>query len=133
MKAYLFYTIAILAALLSSCAEKTTKKETVQTVQKETVVVRDTVYINKEEPKATLKVMPSYFLVAGCFEHKENADRLCEKLQKEGYTNALIMPYSSKYYLVAYEGYSTHQEAVTAVRKLHRLPGKEEAWIYPTK
>ena len=134
MKAYLFHTLVILATLFSSCAEKTVKKETVQTVQKETIIVKDTVYVKKEEPKVEpVKAAPAYFLITGCFEYKNNADRLCEKLQKEGYKNALVMPYFENLYLVAYEGYATHQEAVTAVRKLHKIPGNEEAWIHPVK
>ena len=38
-----------------------------------------------------------------------------ETLHKEGYANALIMPYCKDLYLVAYDGYKTHEEAVSAV------------------
>ncbi len=56
-----------------------------------------------------------------------------ETLHKEGYANALIMPYCKDLYLVAYDGYKTHEEAVSAVRKIHKVPGKEETWIYQLK
>ena len=43
------------------------------------------------------------------------------------------MPYFENLYLVAYEGYATHKEAVAAARQLHKIPGNEEAWIHPVK
>ena len=45
----------------------------------------------------------------------------------------MIMPYSRDLYLVAYEGYKTEKEAIAAVRKIHKIPGKEETWIYQIK
>lgn len=80
-----------------------------------------------------VKEAPEYLLVGGCFRIKDNADRMYDKLHKEGYTNAIIMPYSRDLYLVAYEGYKTEKEAITAVRKIHKIPGKEETWIYQIK
>lgn len=113
------------------------KKETTRTAQKETIIVRDTVYITVDSKEASnpgkIKEASKYLLVGGCFEYKENADRMREGMQKEGYKNALIMPYGQCYYLVAYDGYPTREEAVIALRKIHRVPEKEETWIYRIK
>ena len=80
-----------------------------------------------------VKEAPEYLIVGGCFRIKDNDDRMYEKLHKEGYANAMIMPYSRDLYLVAYEGYKTEKEAIAAVRKIHKIPGKEETWIYQIK
>ena len=80
-----------------------------------------------------VKEAPEYLLVGGCFRIKDNADRMYDKLHKEGSAYAIIMPYSRDLYLVAYEGYKTEKEAIAAVRKIHKIPGKEETWIYQIK
>ena len=141
MKTILFFTLAILAVSFSGCQNNKTKntdakKETVVKVEAQTTPTKDTA----QTPQATLqnvdpviKEAPEYFLIGGCFRIKDNADRMYETLHKEGYVNALIMPYCKDLYLVAYDGYKTHEEAVTAVRKIHKVPGKEETWIYQLK
>ena len=104
--------------------------------QKEGKKHQDTIQVTetKTETETTVvKEAPEYLLVGGCFRIKDNADRMYDKLHKEGYTNAIIMPYSRDLYLVAYEGYKTEKEAITAVRKIHKIPGKEETWIYQIK
>ena len=141
MKTILFFIFSILAVSFSGCQNSKTKntdtkKETVVKVEAQATPAKDTT----QTPKATLHIVdpvikeaPEYFLIGGCFRIKDNADRMHETLHKEGYANALIMPYCKDLYLVAYDGYKTHEEAVSAVRKIHKVPGKEETWIYQLK
>ena len=133
MKTILLFTLVILAVAISGCQDK--KKVINTNTQKETVKVDTTQVMETKTATATtvVKEAPEYLLVGGCFRIKDNADRMYDKLHKEGYTNAIIMPYSRDLYLVAYEGYKTEKEAITAVRKIHKIPGKEETWIYQIK
>ena len=122
MKTILLFTLVILAVAISGCQDKKKIKDTTQVMETKTATATTVV-----------KEAPEYLLVGGCFRIKDNADRMYDKLHKEGYTNAIIMPYSRDLYLVAYEGYKTEKEAITAVRKIHKIPGKEETWIYQIK
>ena len=141
MKTILLFTLAILTIVISGCQNKknvkTTNKqqETVQ-VQPKTTLVKDTVQVIETKTTSTtptVKETPEYFLIGGCFRIKDNADRMYENLHKEGYANAMIIPYYRDHYLVVYGGYKTEKEAIAAVRKIHKIPGKEETWIYHTK
>lgn len=110
-------------------------KEAVK-VETKAVLIKDTIQVTETKTvteTTVVKEAPEYLLVGGCFRIKDNADRMYEKLHKEGYANAMIMPYSRDLYLVAYEGYKTEKEAIAAVRKIHKIPGKEETWIYQIK
>lgn len=141
MKTILFFTLTILVFSLPGCQNSktkniSTKKETIVKAENLSTPAQDTT----QTPEATLPIVdpvikeaPEFFLIGGCFRIKDNADRMYETLHKEGYANALIMPYCKDLYLVAYDGYKTREEAVTAVRKLHKVPGKEETWIYQLK
>ncbi|MCC8174743.1 MAG: SPOR domain-containing protein, partial [Odoribacter sp.] len=84
-----------------------------------------------KEPEPVKKVQ-KYFLIAGCFEYKENADRLTDKLNKEGYDSKIISYYENLY-LVSYDGFPTHQEAQVALRKIRQENDKKDTWIYPTR
>ena len=139
MKTILLFTLVILAVAISGCQDKkkvrntNTQKETVK-VETKAVLIKDTIQTTETVTENTMvKEAPEYFLIGGCFRIKDNADRMYDKLHKEGYANAIIMPYSRDLYLVAYEGYKTEKEAITAVRKIHKVPGKEETWIYQIK
>ena len=139
MKTILLFTLVILAVAISGCQDKKKTKDTnsqkeVVNVENKAVFIKDTIQTTETVTENTMvKEAPEYLLVGGCFRIKDNADRMYDKLHKEGYTNAIIMPYSRDLYLVAYEGYKTEKEAITAVRKIHKIPGKEETWIYQIK
>lgn len=132
-------TIVILVALsllfsLSSCKKK---KKTATIEAPKTEVVETTpapapapVPVVKEEPKPVVREM-NYFLVAGCFKVKSNADNLNARLIGEGY-NSKVMPYYNLY-MVTYEGYETRTEAQAALNRIVQEPGKELTWVYPVK
>lgn len=130
-------TIVILVALsflfsLSSCKKKK-KTETIQAPKTEIVETTPApapVAEVKEEPKPVVREM-NYFLVAGCFKVKSNADNLNARLISEGY-NSKIMPYYNLY-MVTYEGFETRSEAQSALNNMVQEPGKELTWVYPVK
>ena len=129
-------TIVILVALsflfsLSSCKKnKTATIEAPKTEIAETTPAPAPVPEVKEEPKPVVREM-NYFLVAGCFKVKSNADNLNARLVSEGY-NSKIMPYYNLY-MVTYEGFETRQEAQSALNRMVQEPGKELTWVYPVK
>ena len=138
MKTILLFTLVILTVAISGCQDKKKTKDTTPkkavNVENKAVFIKDTIQATETVTEnAVVKEAPEYFLIGGCFRIKDNADRMYDKLHKEGYANAIIMPYSRDLYLVAYEGYRTEKEAITAVRKIHEIPGKEETWIYQIK
>ncbi len=85
---------------------------------------------NKEEKPSTVLNTGDlkYFIVAGAFSNRENANRKVENLKQDGY-NALIAGQNANgLFIVAYDGFSGIQEAknkLTEVRKQDSL-----AWIY---
>lgn len=133
MKTSLILLTFSLIFLFSSCKEK---KQPIPAPAPQPTVVKDTV---KPEPVPEVKVEKpvrqepqKYFLIAGCFEYKENATKLSEKLQQEGYDSRVI-PYFENLYLVSYNGYPTRQEAVEALNKILTEKGKEKTWMYKLK
>lgn len=130
-------TIVILVALsllfsLSSCKKKkkTATIEAPRTEIVETTPAPAPVPEVKEEPRPVVREM-NYFLVAGCFKVKSNADNLNARLSGEGY-NSKIMPYYNLY-MVTYEGFETRPEAQAALNRIVQEPGKELTWVYPVK
>ena len=118
MKTILLFTLVILAVAISGCQDKkkvrntNTQKEAVK-VETKAVLIKDTIQVTETKTvteTTVVKEAPEYLLVGGCFRIKDNADRMYEKLHKEGYANAMIMPYSRDLYLVAYEGYRCREK-----------------------
>lgn len=124
-------TIVILVAIsflfsLSSCKKK---KETIEAPKAEIVeVVTEPVVEVKPEP--VIRQM-NYFLVAGCFKVRANADKLNARLINEGY-DSKVMPYYNMH-MVTYEGYETRQEAQVALNRIVSEAGKGQTWVYPLK
>ena len=85
-----------------------------------------------EEVKPVRNEIQNYFLIAGCFEYKENADRLCEKLQRQGYDSKIIT-YFENLYLVSYNGFATRKEGLAALKDIRKEKGKEKTWLYKSE
>lgn len=126
-------TIVILIAIsflfsLSSCKKK--KKEIIEAPKTQVVETP------KTEPVAVVKETPvvrqmNYFLIAGCFKIKSNADHLTASLNNEGYDSKIIPYYNM--YMVTYKGYETRQEAQDALNRIVLESGKSKTWVYPLK
>lgn len=127
-------TIVILVALsflfsLSSCKKK---KETIDAPKTELVeTVKPQPVPEVKQPEAPIARQMNYFLVAGCFEIKANADKLNARLINEGY-NSKIIPYYGMN-MVTFEGYETRPEAQVALNRIVCEPGKGNTWVYPVK
>ena len=121
-----------LVGLFSSCKDK--KKNTTLTEQKVEVVEiakpEPEAAAPKEEPRPIVKKV-NYYLVAGCFKIRENAERLHAQLINEGYDSQILPFYNMS--MVTYNGYETRQEAQIALNRIVNEPGKEMTWVYPVK
>lgn len=130
MKTIVLFFLLLLCCFLNSCKEK---KQAEPTLEKP-ALVNDSIEPAPitEIEKPVRNEVQHYFLIAGCFEYKELADKLCEKLQKEGFDSKII-PYYENLYLVSYIGYATSKEAQEALNTLKHESGKENTWIYHAK
>lgn len=70
----------------------------------------------------------SYFIVAGVFRQRENADRLLEQLKNSGYPDAALMEADGPRYYVTYGEFASRNEAVASVRSIKE--SSREGWIY---
>lgn len=80
--------------------------------------------------KPEVKPDPHYFLIAGCFEYKSNAENLAGELRQNGFPDAKVLPYYENLYLVSYCGYATRQEAAEALREMQQDEDKADAWLH---
>ena len=84
-------------------------------------------------PTPTAKAEPHYFLIAGCFEYRSNADNLAESLKASGFPDAEVLPYYENLYLVSYCGYATREEAEEALRKMRQEDDRADTWLHHAK
>ncbi|WP_294140000.1 SPOR domain-containing protein [uncultured Sanguibacteroides sp.] len=135
MKTVLIFTTALIFVLLSACKEKQTpKKETsVQVVKTENTTPPKVEVEKPKDVKPVVKEKKHYFLVAGCFEYKSNADKLCQSLQKEGFSDAEVLNYFENLYLVTYEGYAQKTDALVALKNIQKEASKQKTWLYHVK
>lgn len=120
-----------LMGVFSSCKNKKQKEAlTTQKVEVVEVVKPEQPEPPREEPKPVVKQM-NYYLVAGCFKVRENAERLNAKLVNEGYDSKILPFYNMS--MVTYDGYETRQEAQVVLNHIVKEPGRELTWVYPVK
>lgn len=84
MKTVLIFTTALIFVFFSACKEKQApKKETPVQVVKRKTRLRQVEAEKTKDVKPVVKEKKNYFLVAGCFEYKSNADKLCQDSKKK--------------------------------------------------
>ncbi len=127
MRYVVILSALIVAGLLSSCQQK--KNKAALTTQKVEVAEPVIESAPKEEVKPVKQM--NYYVVAGCFEFKENAERLNAKLIEEGFDSKILPFYHLN--MVTYNGYENREEAQVALNKLVLEPDKECVWVYPLK
>lgn len=135
MKTNFIWILTALFSLFVSCKEKPQPLSVVEApaVVKDTTEPTPAVEIEVvEEVKPIRNEIQKYFLIAGCFEYKENADRLCEKLQQKGYDSKIIT-YFENLYLVSYNGFPTRKEGLDALKEIRKESGKEKTWLYKSE
>lgn len=115
-----------------------TKPEVIPTpVHLESVFEEDptmVVEIPIAEPKpAVEKAEENYFLIAGSFNGKKNANKLKSQLQNMGFDDASVLAQNSeKWIKVSVGSYQTHDEAWQDKAKVDRLT-KAESWVFHRK
>lgn len=124
-----FITVCLICSVLSCKEKKQPAPEPAPAPMVEDTIKPAPVVEKIETVKPVKNEVQHYFLIAGCFEYKELADKLCDKLQKEGFDSKLI-PYFENLYLVSYNGYATRKEALEALKELRQEKGKEKTWMY---
>lgn len=71
-----------------------------------------------------------YYVIAGVFRNELHAERMQRQLVNTGYRQAsVINDRSRNYYLVAYSGHATPQEASSQLQRI-RTEDNPESWIY---
>lgn len=66
-------------------------------------------------------------IIAGCYDREEPAQRMVNSLKNKGYPNAFMEQHGERWF-VAYDSYSTEEEALAALREI-RESGKGKGWI----
>ncbi|MBR8538161.1 SPOR domain-containing protein [Carboxylicivirga sediminis] len=141
----LLSALAIVALLIGAgCKDEPAKKpqKPVKTAVVEKKVVADTV--KKEEPKPVVKeVKPEppkpadkYFLIAGSFASRNNADVFVAKLIDQGY-NAQVIERpggpNGEFYKVAYKSFYDRKEAYAELRTARNNEGRNDVWLLVKK
>jgi len=77
-------------------------------------------------PKRTGTVS-RFNVIGGCFAQPENADRLLDQLQEQGYT-AVRLPKRGQLYPVAYGSFPDRSSALGLLEQI-RTKGSAQAWL----
>ena len=95
-------------------------------------------------PKVTQPVQPiasnalpltargKFHVVGGCFKIKENADKLAEKLLKQGYP-AMVSKHGRDFFKVTVESFETRKEAEQGLEKILEVDPDTDYWLMADK
>lgn len=100
-------------------------EETTQVVKQDSTAVRTT------KVPGTSQEAGDYYVVAGVFRVRENADRLVAGLQAEGFQDVSIIDTNRRLFYVSYGCFKTHREAASRNDLLRKQ--SKESWIYLRK
>lgn len=133
MRTIIILLSLLVVGLLTSCQQKKNKAAlTDQKVEIAKPLSEKTVETISELEKTEKSVKQmNYYVVAGCFEFKENAERLNQLLISKGFKSQILPFYNLN--MVTYSGYETREEAQAALNQMVLQPGKEMLWVYPLK
>lgn len=90
-----------------------------------------TFFIESPLPNVKLTVKEqklSYHIVAGAFREESNAQRIFERLSKEGFKSRRLEKNKFGLFPVLYGSYSTYPESQKAMAEIHKTQNKE-AWL----
>lgn len=133
MRTVIILLALFVVGLLSSCQQKKDKAElTKQKVEIVKPASEKTVEMISEPGEVVKSIeQMNYYIVAGCFEFKENAERLNKLLVSKGFRSQILPFYNLN--MVTYNGYETREEAQAALNQMVLQPGQEMLWVYPLK
>jgi hypothetical protein len=134
-KIFIFICIALLAV---GCKYfKKQPAQPVETVQADTIPKDDidsSAYYGETDnfPAASntnsKAVSGKYYMIVGCFNISENADRYAEKMRGMGYSTQIITGIGN-FQMVAAASYDNYRESVEAINKF-RNDVTPNAWVY---
>ncbi len=137
----LFVILSVFALLTGAgCKDKPSKKpqKPVKTAVVEKKVVKDTTAVDTVKSKPVVKeVEPpkpadKYFLIAGSFANKKNAEIFKAKLVAEGYQSVIIeRPHglNGEFYKVSYKSFYDRKEAFAELRTARYSEGRDDVWL----
>ncbi len=137
MKNYIrivFIASLILSIGVSSCKEeaKTPEKKEVATkvkAKKEVVKAKPKPAPKKKLEPVIEKVPNKYFLILASFQELKNAERLQEKLTKQGYV-AEVHNASNGFHRVSYKAFSDRKLAFQELKSARASAENKENWLY---
>jgi len=120
--------------------------ESTETVKKEVTLDTTTPAIDEATvaPKITqpvkaavsnslpISVSGKFHVVGGCFKVRENADKLAEKLIKQGYP-AMVSKHGRDFFKVTVESFETRKEAEQGLEKILEVDPDTDYWLMADK
>lgn len=108
----------------------TTTTKSVDTTQN-VVVEPDTSIQDSASADTTISEGPlSYFVIAGSFADKSEADAFCNTLKQKGYTGAVVVvSEADRRIRVAYKGFATREAALDFLNKTKTAENKSDIWL----
>ncbi|NPA37772.1 MAG: hypothetical protein GXO47_13085 [Chlorobi bacterium] len=100
------------------------------TAKKETVTSSDTF---KYKPDAESAKEINYFIIAGSFKNKEQAERFSNRLKSHTESNPLILKSPNGRFRVAMAGFNTKSKAIKTLKEVRRKKELKNAWILTQK
>ncbi|WP_440998938.1 SPOR domain-containing protein [Fodinibius sp. SL11] len=74
----------------------------------------------------------TFYIIGGSFSQQKNAEKLRDRLQKEGFDPVLLQKSNSDVTYVSYQGYNDRQSASKALADIRQYQNSE-AWLYKAK
>lgn len=129
-----FIVSLILTVGVSACKDE--KKTPVKNEVAEQVKTKKVTAKPKAEPVPKKKLKPvveqvpnKYFLITASFQNADNADRLQQKLTKEGY-NSEIFNAANGFHRVSYKAFSDRSRAFQELKSARATEENKENWLY---
>ncbi|MUP36841.1 SPOR domain-containing protein [Labilibaculum euxinus] len=135
MKKYIktvFIASLILSIGVSACKdEKKTpvKKEVAEKVKAKTETKAEPVVAKKKLKPVVEQVPNKYFLILASFQNIKNAERLQQKLIKDGY-NSEIFEAANGFHRVSYKAFSDRTLAFQELKSARASEEHKENWLY---
>nr|WP_321450127.1 SPOR domain-containing protein [uncultured Carboxylicivirga sp.] len=142
----IFHALFILGiiASLGACKEKSkqqaqkpqtkvVEKPVVDTLEADTLKKVAEVEIEKPEPP---KPADKYFLIAGSFQSRENAEIFKLRLEEQGYSSNIIERRrgpNNEFYKVSYKSFYDKNEAFAELRQARNAEGRDNVWLLVKK
>ncbi len=80
--------------------------------------------------EAESKPEGKYFVVAGAFRDKANAEKYLNYLQQRGYNDARIFGMIRDMHAICYDSYPAKNAAIQAMQRIRNEMGRDKAWVY---